>query len=133
MGLEVTAEIQGLDELERRLVALPSAVGIKVMRSALLDAAKPIRDAARERVHKRTGALARSIGLASGATGKDGAFAGIRMARKLAGWRWHFEEFGTSRQRARPFLRPAFDEQVMPALRRFSEQLSKRIERAARS
>jgi HK97 gp10 family phage protein len=49
--------------------------------------------------------------------------------RGSAAWRWHFAEFGTAHQRARPFLRPAFAqhrEEVVDSLKR---EIAKRVER----
>jgi HK97 gp10 family phage protein len=123
--------VEGLAELEAKLNALPAAASKKVMRSALMFALTPMQKAARAGVAKRSGALAKAIAKRSFITKSNNyqADAGIVMntKKKASGWRWHFEEFGTSRQKARPFLRPAFDSNKESAVTRFVAQIKKRI------
>lgn len=124
-------EIKGLAELEAKLNALPAAGAKKAMRSALMFALTPMLKAARDGVAKRSGALAKAIVKRSFITKANDfqAEAGVVMntKKKAPGWRWHFEEFGTSRQKARPFIRPAFDNNKAEAVTRFVEQIKKRI------
>ena len=50
-----------------------------------------------------------------------------------AGWRWHFAEFGTSKEAAHPFLRPAMLSKRGQVVEIFKEILAKKIAAAVRS
>lgn len=52
--------------------------------------------------------------------------------RRSAHWRWHFTEKGTSTQPARPFIRPAFDQNASGAVITFRDELRKDFKRLAR-
>lgn len=134
--MKVSVKTEGFAELERKLLDLGAAASKTVMRGALMSGLTPMVKRARERVAKRTGALAKSIRKRSMITkGNDfAADVGIHMSskRKEAGWRWHFEEFGTSKQRARPFIRPAFDETKDEVVARFKDEMAKRIDKEAK-
>lgn len=133
--MKMTVKTSGFAELEKKLLALPAAASRKVMRGALMAALTPLVKRAKELVAVDEGDLKRSIKKRS-AIYKGNNFAaeaGVYISRKLkAGHRWHFEEFGTSKHAARPFLRPAFDEKKMEVLERFKAELSKRIDKAAK-
>lgn len=129
--MKTSMHVEGLAELEKKLNALPAAGAMKVMRSALMFALTPWQKAARKIVSKRSGMLAKAITKKSFITkaNKFKAEAGIVMStkKKLPGWRWHFEEFGTSKQKADPFIRPAYDENKTVPITRFISQIKKRI------
>ena len=55
-----------------------------------------------------------------------------RLNRTSAHWRWHFVELGTSKMRARPFLRPALEANKDKVLQILVEQLRKRVNLAAK-
>lgn len=135
--MKFTAEIKGLAELEKKLRALPTAAAGKALRSAAMSAMTPIQKAAKANVRVRSGALKDAIRKSSrvGPKGEFAAEAGIRMktGKKQAGWRWHFEEFGTVNHSAHPFLRPAFDSESAKALQIFQERLAKNILKQAKS
>ena len=151
-------KIEGLKDLEKKLIQdLPAATQKKVMRSALMFALTPIQKAAKAKVPKDSGELAKSIRKKSLLTRANQflAEAGIHMTskRKATGWKWHFIEYGTKAHKvktkkkkllsgdgiaygkehivpamvAQPFLRPAFAEKSKEALKRFKTQMSKRI------
>ncbi len=134
--MNMRMKIEGLAALEKKLNALPAAASKKVMRGSLMSALAPMVKAAKEKVAVRSGALKKAIRRRALITkGNDyAAEAGIHMASKKGeeGWRWHFEEFGTSGQRARPFIRPAFDETQEEVVRRFKEELARRIDKEAK-
>lgn len=54
------------------------------------------------------------------------------QARKSAHWRWHFAEFGTKHQPAKPFLRPAMDAGAQAAIDTLKVELAKAINRAVK-
>ena len=129
--MKVSMKVEGLAALDKKLTALPIAVRAKAMRSALMFAITPWQNAAREKVAERFGNLRKAITKKSFINKANGfrAEAGIVMAtkKKAPGWRWHFEEFGTSKQRARPFIRPAFDENQQNVIDRFVKKIKERI------
>lgn len=155
--MKISMKTEGLAALEKKLVKLPTAVSVKIMSSALLFALTPIRKAAIGKVAKFSGqikrykrkkygggythteeggALAKSITKKS-FSNKSGGFraeAGIVMStrRRGAGYRWHLLEFGTSNQKAQPFLRPAWDANVRKAVERFEKKMSKSIAKLAK-
>jgi len=156
--MDISMKVEGLKELEDKLIKdLPAAVQKKVMRSALMFALTPIQKAAKAKVPKDSGEVAKAIRKKSLLTrsNKFKAEAGIHMTskRKATGWKWHFIEFGTQAHKvktkkknvlsgdgvtygkehivpaitAQPFLRPAFAEKSKEALSRFKKQMLKRI------
>ena len=44
-------------------------------------------------------------------------------------WYWHFEEFGTSQRKGKPYLRPAWDEHKGRLIPNFSQEMRKEVER----
>lgn len=66
--------VTGLAELDRYLSALPGNMQKAAYRAALTAAAKPIRDEARLRAPKKTGAMAKSIKTGSARQNPDGTF-----------------------------------------------------------
>jgi len=124
--------IDGLADLERRLEAVANNVGRdKAVRSALMAAATPIAKAAIAKAPERTGQLRKSIKKRSRvnkSTGRVAVFVGVN--RK--GFFGMHIEFGTKTAPARPFLRPAFDENAQEAVLRFKRFLAKKVERMER-
>jgi len=150
--------VEGLKDLEDKLIKeLPAATQKKVMRAALMFALTPIQKAAKAKVPKDSGELAKAIRKKSLLTRANQfkAEAGIHMTskRKATGWKWHLIEFGTKAHKVttkkkkvlsgdgvtygkehivpaigeQPFLRPAFAEKSKEALKRFKTQMAKRI------
>lgn len=143
--------VRGLDAVKAQLRALGEELATKAAKGAARAAFKPVLDAAKALAPRDTGALADSLVLASAVTPTGGAAVGIRIgkgrgaaqARVAAAAfgeaqieklpparRWHFTEFGTSRQPAHPFLRPAFDASVQTVVDSIAAELKKAIARA---
>jgi len=66
--------VKGLAQLDKVLSALPKNLQKGAYRAALTAAAKPIRDEARLRAPKKTGAMAKSIKTGSPRQNQDGSF-----------------------------------------------------------
>ena len=134
--MKVSMKTEGFAELEKKLLSLPAAASKKVMRGALMTALTPLVKRAKALVRVSSGELQKAIRKKSliNKGNNYAAEAGLYMATKKgqAGWRWHFEEFGTSRQSARPFLRPAFDQTHEAVVARFKAELAKRIDKASK-
>jgi HK97 gp10 family phage protein len=79
-------------------------------------------------------AIARAAKLAriAGADAKGMGRARRGAIRESAHWRWHFVELGTSKMRAKPFLRPALEKNASGILRQLALELQKSIARTLR-
>lgn len=153
-------KVDGLDQIVARLRALPEAVSGKnggPLRVALAKAAALVRDDAKAHAPVDTGALRDNIIMYRD---RDPAQIGaaehyrvgvrrikltrkvkalLRRIRKSASIRikedayyWRFIEFGTSKMKARPFLRPAFDNNKGAINDTFVSELSRGIDDAVK-
>lgn len=128
--MDISVNVQGLAEIERKLKLLPERVGNNAMRRALRKGANVIRDAARanakriddpetremiwkniavagggRRREKQAGGPMMRVGVRGGARPlKKGTDTGLPGGNTT---HWRFVEFGTSQARAQPFMRPA--------------------------
>lgn len=148
-----SVQMLGVDELADRLQAIKYETRYKGGRFALRRAAQVIRDAARagarrvddpvtsaniaeniterwaSRLYKATGDLGFRVGVLGGAGGSQ-------TSDKLSGLpggdtrHWRHVEFGTERTAARPFLRPAMEQNVQRATDVFIVQYGKALDRA---
>lgn len=156
-----TVQVKGLSELLKNMEQLPRELVSKrggLVRSALFKAAKTVRDEAKQRAPRDTGALQANVVTVRDkdpqATGASERYAvtvkkkrwtgkAKAKAKKTAGGKidyrksgdafyWRFVEFGTSKMRAQPFLRPAFESQKDAALDEFKQSLATGIQRTVR-
>ena len=153
--MEIKVKIEGLSELDEALKAFEDKVAKKSIYSALSYATTPMmKDAKRraiiaEKAHKmnygkfskkyvevKPGLVRDAIKrrrLKKSELGKLGVSAGIAIhvgkdkKQKLYPNYWPFIEYGTAKQPAHPFFRPAFDANVMQAFQRFSFKLAQNI------
>ena len=114
--MEIGFDIDGFDDVQRALRALPGLVAERVQGDGLIAMARVVRDQAKISVPVRTGALRDSIrarrvsdivDTPSGRKRVPGAVAELIVGRK-GGRHWHLIEYGTVRAPAHPFLEPAF-------------------------
>jgi len=127
-----TMRIEGAKELDRVLKKLPKKIRGKVLRQALMAGAGVIRKAMRQRAPVLTGKLKMSIAARRDrAAERGGASVAVKVGPLGRGFYGMFTEFGTSRQPARPWARPAFEESKRAALDKTGGQLGKAIEREA--
>lgn len=147
-------EVQGLDELERKLALLDNKMAGKALYAALGYALTPVvKDAknaaakAKEphtvfypngkKIEVKPGLLRSAIkkrrvpksemkgDLADGAA--MGVYIGTGRNKVYPNY-WYFVEYGTSKQPAAPFIRPSFDNNVELMISRFSEKLNEKID-----
>lgn len=106
---EVSLNIEGVRELQRNVDKLSRSFSKSTLRTALRNAAAPVRKEARSKAPKESGALRRAIKSRAKVTRSGFGFAdvGVEKGDVFYG---HFIEVGTSQQPARPFLRPALDD-----------------------
>lgn len=138
-------KIEGGDALIAAYRRLSDATKGKVLRSATLQAARPVRDEARRLVPVRTGKLKRAIGLRTKMLHPTVAEASIGFNRKMA-WYGGMVELGHrlvkgKRKKdkrvighvpAKPYLRPALDNMAQTAEDRMRAALRRSIERAVK-
>lgn len=119
----ITVRMEGADKLARALRELPTRVNRSVQRDALMAAAEPIRAAAASMAPRAPGApdLADNISI-SGARPDDGSV-GVAIGPSKNFFYGQFQEFGTSRHAAHPFMRPAWDQESGRSLRTITSAL----------
>lgn len=150
MAVRIRVDVIGEEELRRKLQSLTEAVQGQALAAAVMSGAQVIQNAAKEKAPYRTGTLRRSIhteveGNATRATAKIGTdvvyaaqveFGGTITPKKAKLLAWvgsdgvkHFARSVT--QVARPYLRPAFDEQGDNAVVEVREALAQVIAKVA--
>lgn len=146
-------QIEGLADLKRSLDDLTNNLKKRIVRAALRDAAAPMLRQARanapvlksEHPYRLPGTLKRSIVAKSskrfnGRNGEIGVYIAVHKRKGLGGkasarnpfdpFYWRFQEFGTKRHRAQPFMRPAFDANASRAIDIFKARLKTSIDKA---
>lgn len=153
-------KIEGLDEVKDRLRSLTPELQAKALRNAIRRGATTVSKAAKRKAPKDTGAMAKNIrvqfasrtfrktgdlmfrvGVRGGAQqpGSKVRYAksrkGKRESRATGGstWYWRLVEFGTSRSRAKPFMRPALRENVGTIISQVASDLDKGITAALKA
>jgi HK97 gp10 family phage protein len=123
----ITIRVEGGDRLARTLRELPDRVNRRMQRDALMVAAEPIRGAAAAMAPRAPGApdLADNIRI-SNARPEDGSVA-VAIGPSKNFFYGKFQEFGTSRHGAQPFMRPAWDREGTKALQTIKSALWKAL------
>ena len=132
-----TVKLIGMRELERALAQLPQATRRRTVQNALRKGGEPIARAARAYVPVDEGNLRESItvsaSLARSQRGDRGSFAPVEM---YVGPGQHpqaiMQEFGTYKEPAQPYMRPAWDTMRYTALDLIGAHLGLEIEKTAR-
>lgn len=137
-------EVEGLKELEKELLKLEAKVGVKLLKQAGRQAMKPVLAAAQSSVSVDSGDLksALSIKALTGKRGKSVAIIQVGAHRKKLSKKQGGREltnvnqkaialeYGTKKQKPKPFLLPSFEPKIPGVLSTFKEQLAKRIIKA---
>lgn len=120
-----------MGDLLKKLRKLPERVQKKVLVGAVRAGAKPIIDEARRIVPKRTGNLAKSIGVNKRRSKGTIVHFSVspRKGGKYDGYYGHFVEFGTKKMAPRPFMRPAFESKGEESIDAVRAYMKKRIEK----
>lgn len=125
--MKITFKVSGLKEAEQALKRLPTvALRKEVVRNAWVYAADPLLQDIRYHTPIDTGDLVRSIAITDHP--EVGDRSELRMQVGVVGeFYGHFQEFGTSRQPARPFVRPAWDRNKRELINRFADAIRKAV------
>jgi HK97 gp10 family phage protein len=140
-----TKNLTGFKELADALKQLPKNVARKHLRGSVAKGATRIRKKARELAPKDTGEMSKDIQVKRERTAGDhiasySVF--VRSGRKsrLSGkarnvdkdsFYWVYQEMGTSKMAAHPFMRPAFEGEKEAAVDDIGAELDKRIQAEA--
>ncbi len=142
--MNITLKVEGLDKLQDKLKALDDAVAADMLEKAVLAGAKIVRDDASRRAPKRTGKLSESIEVEVKAKSRESvsvavgpnkeAFYGkfIELGHALVRGSKKAEKKVLGHVPARPFLRPAIDENEANVKRVVAEELKKALGRVVR-
>lgn len=134
-----SVKIEGFAELDRALAELPKATARNTLQRVLKKAAEPTLDRMAGGAPKLTGALEHSIimGPSSKLTSRqkrDAKKEGKHFAEIHVGTSdpaGQFQEFGTFKEPAQPFARPAWEETNDRALETIKTELGTEIEKRA--
>lgn len=146
--MELESAISDPDNAIGKLDALPKKLKRRALGRALRKGANVWRDAARRnaekfddpetplkvskhiitqghrRLGKREGGVAMRVGVRGGAAARRG--------RPPHPWYWRFKEFGTQKQQAEPFMRPAMENNLQAATDAVVRELVPAIDKIAR-
>ncbi len=142
---DISFEVEGLQELEQALLDLGAEVGLRTLRTAGRKAMGPVHVVAAIGANVKSGDLRDAIATST-KRGKGNNALDIRVGvtrtklpkteggRVLAGVNQKAiaQEFGTSKQKAEPFLRPALEQNAERVLSIFKTEMAKTIERAVK-
>lgn len=115
----IRIELIGLKDLQRAIDDAADALPPPVQQRALTTAAEPIRARASQLAPNRPGGVDLRDEIVVEAAPRDevnGGDPAVIIGPSERAFYGSFQEFGTINHPAQPFLRPAFDENVDPAL-----------------
>lgn len=123
--------IEGLAKLQMKLRALPERLQAGPLKKSTGDAAEIFRADAALHAPKDTGVLTLSIYLKRVRQKKWREKFQVKVRKRA--YYWTFQEFGSSRNAAQPFMRPAFHNNKRKALEEFRRSFAVAIAEAARN
>lgn len=144
--------LKGLKAVQAQLENVAAETRVKLLRSAMREAFKPVLEEAKARVPRDSGALAEGLVIGSAKVSGEAIAVGIVVVNNSSrqkqattaaaafgeaqsmglppSRRWHFIELGTAKRAARPFLRPALASGAAGVLESLKAAVSKRIRKA---
>lgn len=134
MAGQTAVKITGAKELDNALSMLPKRIGRKILLQALRLGAKPMLGEARNSIRVDSGLTKKDIKIRA-VPAKESSAPAVAIAGSNAksgrAYIMRFLELGTSKMPARPFLRPAFDNNAEQTLNIIGQELGRRIEEEA--
>lgn len=132
-----SVKLLGAKGLEKALRELGPKVGRKVLRQALKKGGDPILADAKANAPVKTGLLRDSLKVRAGKRVKKGRVTRTVQTKEgdFKGQTYYsaFHEYGTSKMRARPFMRPAWDRNKARSLNVVMDEIRAGVEREAKS
>lgn len=128
----VDIDVIGMDDIIKKLKILPERVQKNVLTGAIRASTKPIIKEARNLVPKDSGTLKKSIGTKKRRSRDKNIIhfsVSPQKGGKNNGWYAHFVEFGTVKQTAQPFMRPAFEKKGDKTIDFTRDYMRKRIDK----
>ena len=125
----IKLKVTGVEELNAALKNLGDDY-LAEFKMALYDAGEVVRKDAIERISKKTGAAAMTIKMEVGRM-RDGTLYAVITAGGGEQYYVTFLEYGTSKMKARPFMRPALKDNRTEIKRIIRGRIQAVIERAA--
>jgi len=146
--MELDFKLEDADQALKKLETFPKKLKRKALRAAARQGAKVWQQAARKlaepiddpwtemkisrfiavgentKLGKREGGIAMRVGVRGGAAAKKG--------EPRTPWYWRFLEFGTQKQSAQPFMRPAMENNLQTATDAVAQSLKPAIDKIAR-
>ncbi len=130
----ITVNQTQLAELEKRLVDIADKVAKKALRTAARRAMNEVRKEARDNAPEDTGLLDENFALMTKAkNGEVTAKVGIKGGAKkndTTPFYFRFVELGTKNMQARPFMRPALENNAEKILSSVADELTKALDKA---
>lgn len=129
--MKVTVKTQGFKEIEKNLFKLKQATAKSVVRGGMRDALEPAARLARQKAPVNEGDLYESIDISTRA--KPAASKQSDLEIYMGPGRNPqaiTQEFGTFKEPAQPFMRPAWDAEKEKTLERFGVFLWERVTKA---
>lgn len=123
-------EMLGWNELEETLKSLPNNLARNVLRGGVRAAAKAYLQDVKELVPVGDGDLRDSLIIREDKMTADSVTYAVGTTKK--GFYGHMVEFGTVRMRAKPFMRPPFDENHGKYIAIMGEAMAKSLARQAK-
>ena len=123
---EFKVTVSGLDGFEQRLRDEPKKLALRVLRRAGRDAAKVWQDAIEQLAPALTGFLKTHIDVAS--TTKGDASLTVMVGPDKKAFYGMMQEFGTRYQRAKPFMRPAYENSKQQVLDVFTSDVKDELD-----
>lgn len=125
--------LEGMEDLVRNLEAVSDDIAADLAK-CIRKGGEIIRDAAKANIRSQglhdTGALHDNFSMNT--TEKDRSQVEVTIGPGKKQFYAYFHEYGTSKMKARPFLRPAYDENIDEVQEKIAEELRKTIERRSR-
>lgn len=131
MAGKTEIKISGAKELDKVLSLLPKRLQRKVLIQALRAGAKPMLEEARDNIQVDSGLTRKDIKIRA-VPARESSVPAVAIAGSNAksgrAYIMRFLERGTSKMPAKPFLRPAFDNNAERSLVIVGKELGQRIE-----
>lgn len=122
--------IHGLRELGERLLAFPRKLQWRILKVSTEAAAQVLQDEASRLAPRRTGRLSRSIGRRRMRPTPDREWFKVSVRKKT--YYWWFQENGSARNPAHPYLRPAAANKSREAVEAFKARFREGIAQVLR-